>query len=133
MTNPPLPSAFLDRMRCQLGDELTAFLSAYQQPPLRGVRINPLKPVPLSTVPGAGAPVAWAQHAYELSMDSMAGAVPLHEAGAWYLQEPSAMLPTNVLNAQPGEVVLDLCAAPGGKSTQIGAAIAGHGLLAEHR
>ena len=65
----------------------------------------------------------------EIYIDSDAGVTIAHEAGAFYLQEPCAMLPAAVLNAQPEEKILDLCAAPGGKSTQIGIAMEGKGLL----
>lgn len=122
------PEAFLERMAGQLGDELPAFLRACQEPYQRGIRLNPLKRAE-ELPPGLLEPVPWAPEGYYLTMDSTAGALPLHEAGAWYLQEPSAMLPAAVLDAHPGERVLDLCAAPGGKSTQLGAALAGQGLL----
>ena len=122
------PEAFLERMAGQLGDELPAFLRALEEPSQRGIRLNPLKPSKTSPM-GLGSPVSWAANGYYLSADSDAGAVSLHEAGAWYLQEPSAMLPAAVLNAHPGETVLDLCAAPGGKSTQLGASMGGQGLL----
>ena len=124
----PWPEAFLARMAGQLGDELPAFLRACEEPYQRGVRLNPLKAA--HDLPdGILEPVPWAAKGFYLAMDARAGAVPLHEAGAWYLQEPSAMLPAAVLNARPGETVLDLCAAPGGKSTQLGASMEGEGLL----
>ena len=123
-----LPEAFIREAAERLGDELPAFLRAYGEPPLRGIRLNPLKPA-AARPRGLGAAVAWARDGFELSADSDAGAVPLHEAGAWYLQEPSAMLPAAVLSPRPGERVLDLCAAPGGKSTQLAAMLQGKGLL----
>lgn len=123
-----LPQAFLDRMAAQLGEDYPAFLSSYDQPCTRGVRLNPLKPCALLP-DGIGDPVPWAPEGRYLTLDSPAGKLPLHEAGAYYLQEPSAMLPAAVLNPQPGERILDLCAAPGGKSTQLGARMAGQGLL----
>lgn len=122
------PKAFLTRMAGQLGDELPAFLHALEEPCQRGIRLNPRKQAQQQPQ-GLGEPVPWATNGYYLSYESNAGAVPLHEAGAWYLQEPSAMLPAAVLAPQPGEKVLDLCAAPGGKSTQLAAAMAGQGLL----
>ena len=125
-----LPEQFIQNMAEQLGDELPAFLRSYEEPYLRGIRLNPLKPVEDSALPeGIGEPVPWEPLGRYLAMDSDAGATPLHEAGAFYLQEPSAMLPAAVLNPRPGERVLDLCAAPGGKSTQLGLRMAGQGLL----
>ena len=73
--------------------------------------------------------IPWAEDGYYLAAESRIGAHPLHEAGACYIQEPSAMLPAAVLAPRPGERVLDLCAAPGGKSTQMGALMRGEGLL----
>ena len=125
-----LPEQFIQNMAERLGDELPAFLRSYEEPYLRGIRLNPLKPVEDSALPeGVGEPVPWEPLGRYLAMDSDAGATPLHEAGAFYLQEPSAMLPAAVLNPRPGERVLDLCAAPGGKSTQLGLRMAGQGLL----
>lgn len=120
-------------MHAQLGEEADAYFAAMEMPCLRGLRLNPQKPVSdaaLEAVGGVEEPVPWyPELGRYLRNDSPAGADPLHEAGAYYLQEPSAMAPVSVLSPQPGERVLDLCAAPGGKSTQIAAALAGEGLL----
>ena len=125
-----LPQAFIDRMAAQLGDELPAFLRTYEEPFRRGVRLTPLKPVDAAFLPeGMLERVPWEPTGHYLSLDSRAGAEILHEAGAWYLQEPSAMIPAAVLNAQPGEHILDLCAAPGGKSTQNALRMAGQGTI----
>ena len=125
-----LPQAFIDRMAAQLGDELPAFLRTYEEPYQRGVRLNPMKPVAADFLPeGLLEAVPWEPTGHYLSMDSKAGADVLHEAGAWYLQEPSAMIPAAVLNAKPGERILDLCAAPGGKSTQSALRMAGQGTI----
>ena len=124
-----LPEAFVNRMKELLQDEAAAFLHTYDQPYCRGVRLNPLKNATPDMVPGLLEPVPWEPTGYYLAQDSAAGAMPLHEAGAYYLQEPSAMLPAAVLNPQPGENVLDLCAAPGGKSTQLALRMQGRGLL----
>ncbi len=130
MTAIPLPETFLHAAAERLGDEFPDFLSAYEQPTVRGLRMNPLKPLNGNAMPdGALDPIPWVTGGFFLSAESEAGRHPLHEAGAWYIQEPSAMVPAAVLNAQPGELVLDLCAAPGGKSTQMAAAMAGQGLL----
>jgi len=125
-----LPKTFVDRMAAQLGDELPAFLRTYEEPYQRGIRLNPMKPVDASHLPeGLLEPVPWEPTGHYLSMESKAGADILHEAGAWYLQEPSAMIPAAVLNVQPDERVLDLCAAPGGKTTQNALRMAGQGTI----
>ena len=125
-----LPQAFIDRMAVQLGSELPAFLRTYEEPYQRGIRLNPCKPVEAAALPeGLLEPVPWEPTGHYLGLDSRAGAEILHEAGAWYLQEPSAMIPAAVLNAQPGERILDLCAAPGGKTTQNALRMQGQGTI----
>lgn len=74
-------------------------------------------------------PVSWAKNGYYYEKEDTPGKHPYHEAGVYYIQEPSAMAPVTLLDPQPGEHILDLCAAPGGKSTQIAAAMNGEGLL----
>lgn len=124
-----LPEAFLRGMAERLGAEYEAFLRSYAEPACRGLRLNPLKRAEAAALPPRGVAVPWEQDAYYVPPDTDAGARPLHEAGAYYMQEPSAMLPAAVLAPVPGERVLDLCAAPGGKTTQLGARLAGQGLL----
>ena len=74
-------------------------------------------------------PVPWCPTGFYYDPETRPGLHPLHAAGAYYLQEPSAMAPVELLDPRPGERVLDLCAAPGGKSTQIAGKLAGRGLL----
>ena len=124
-----LPRDFAERVAGSLGEELPAFLRAMDGEPLRALRLNPFKRVPPGRVPGLLDPVPWEETGFYLRGDSEAGTDPLHEAGAWYIQEPSAMLPAAVLAARPGERVLDLCAAPGGKSTQMALRMGGEGLI----
>ena len=124
-----LPEAFTERMSRQLGNGLPDFLRAMEEEPVRGIRMNPWKPFDRAEIIPAAERIPWAEDGYYLPGDSKAGAMIFHEAGAFYLQEPAAMLPAAVLNPQPGEMILDLCAAPGGKSTQIGLRMAGKGLL----
>ena len=125
-----LPQAFVERMAARLKDELPAFLRSYEEPYCRGIRFQPGRLVPPAAWPaGVGEQIPWEPAARYLAMESDAGTMVLHEAGGWYLQEPSAMAPVAALNPQPGERVLDLCAAPGGKSTQIAAHLGGKGLL----
>lgn len=122
------PELFLKRVEDQLGPEFSLYCSSLEQPWHRGIRLNPLK---RSSVPWEDllSGIPWAEEAWYLSHESEIGAHPIHEAGGCYLQEPSAMLPASVLSARPGETVLDLCAAPGGKTTQIAAGMSGKGLL----
>lgn len=123
-----LPQSYIDQMAVQLGDELPAFLRAMEQPAHRGIRLNPMK---AASIPPDGLlnPVPWEETGHYIRLDTQAGAGVLHEAGAWYLQEPSAMLPAALLDAKPGETVLDLCAAPGGKATQSALKMRGQGLM----
>ena len=117
MSEPSLPREFIDNMRPLLQGELDAFLDSYRQPALRGIRFRDARrPLPADSLQGD---IGYAKNACYLSADSTAGAIPLHEAGAYYLQEPSAMAAAAALNPQDGDRVLDLCAAPGGKSTQL--------------
>ena len=127
----PLPEAFVRRMQEQLGPDAAAYFAAMEQPWHRGLRLNPAKPL-LETHPlykDLLETVPWHKGGWYLHNASALGAHPLHEAGAYYIQEPSAMTAVSVLNPQPGERVLDLCAAPGGKSTQIAGLLGGEGLL----
>lgn len=129
----PLPQAFLDALRVQLGEaELAAYLRAMEQPHTRGLRVNLLRwpdGVLPCAVDGVGEAIPWAAGAYWVTGEARPGLDPLHEGGAYYLQEPSAMTAAALLAPLPGERVLDLCAAPGGKSTQLAAMLGGEGLL----
>ncbi len=109
-----------------------AYLDALNQPYTRALRVNLLlRPdgTPPCPIDGLGAPVPWAKGAYFVEGDARPGLSPLHEGGLFYMQEPSALTAVTALDPQPGERVLDLCAAPGGKSTQIAALMAGQGLF----
>lgn len=120
-----LPQAFIEQMQRLLGPALPDFLLSYAQPYHRGIRMRP-GVVPPADVLDA---VPWAKHACYLPLESRCGAHPLHEAGAYYLQEPSAMTAAAALAPVPGDRVLDLCAAPGGKSTQLAGLMEGKGIL----
>ncbi|MGN0978974.1 MAG: RsmB/NOP family class I SAM-dependent RNA methyltransferase [Candidatus Avoscillospira sp.] len=125
-----LPPLFLERMEALLGPEYEEFLASYDRPRNVGLRINPLK---TDSVPDLSAfgltPVPWAEHGFYYDIETRPGLSPYHEAGLYYLQEPSAMAPAGLLDVRPGMRVLDLCAAPGGKTTQLAAALRGRGLL----
>ena len=118
-SNYPLPDAFVSSIRAQLGPEAEAFFASYEKPSLRGIRFrDERRPVDKAELLS---PIPYARNAFFLSNESTAGAAPLHEAGAYYLQEPSAMAAAAVLAPQDGDRVLDLCSAPGGKATQLAA------------
>jgi len=128
----PLPPAFLKRMAHLLEGEYEAFLASYGRPPCGGLRVNTLK-IPsaefLALAPWSLERVPWCATGFTLPDDHRAGRHPFHAAGLYYLQEPSAMAVGEVLGAQPGERVLDLCAAPGGKATHLAAQLGGQGVL----
>lgn len=127
-----LPPSFCRRMERLLDKEYPAFLAGYETPLKRGLRVNTLKCSVghfLAVFPKKLTPSCISSSGFILEEEHRAGADPLHHAGAYYMQEPSAMSAVAVLDPKPGERVLDLCAAPGGKSTQIAAALNGRGLL----
>lgn len=127
-----LPIEFMNRMQTLLGAEADAFFQSCGQPNAYGLRINPLK---YSThfsgkaLPFTLTPVAWAEEGFYASPEEHPGKHPLHEGGAYYIQEPSAMSVSSLLAPEPGDKICDLCAAPGGKSTQIAGRLYGKGLL----
>ena len=123
-----LPEAFLERMQHQLGEEYPAFLESLERPRAVALRFNPLKgeapdlPFVMENVP-------WEPKGFYYDPEARPGLHPYHEAGVYYLQEASAMAPVALLDPQPGEKVCDLCAAPGGKTTQIAGRMLGEGFL----
>ena len=129
-----LPAAFCERMKALLGDDYPAFLASYERDMQRGLRINPYK-TDRDTLLGALSdlplrPIPYEKNGFYLDCtEAGTGNHPLHHAGAFYLQEPAAMLPVASAVICEGDFVLDVCAAPGGKSTQLAAAIGREGLL----
>ena len=115
--------------------EYESFVASYDRPRAQALRINPLKSTDLGDQKNvlnrtfALEPVPWAENGYYYDPDEAPGKHPYHEAGVYYIQEPSAMAPVTFLDAAPGEKILDHCAAPGGKTTQIAAAMQGRGIL----
>ncbi|WP_138495555.1 RsmB/NOP family class I SAM-dependent RNA methyltransferase [Paenibacillus pinistramenti] len=127
-----LPPLFLERMQSLLGDEYPDFAASYDHPRYAGIRINTLKISPdafKSVSPFPLQPVPWCSTGYYTEEGQKPGKHPYYHAGLYYIQEPSAMAPAEALNVQPGDRVLDLCAAPGGKSTQLAAKLQGSGVL----
>ncbi len=129
---PNLPVAFIENMKKQLPEtEWEAFFACYENPPYKGVRLNPLKGgrvAPSALLPFLGEPVFWEKNGY-YTEEERVGSSPLHFAGAFYSQEPSAMCAAPLLEVQAGERTLDLCSAPGGKGTQLAGEMRGEGVL----
>ena len=123
-----LPEAFLTRMQQQLGDEYDAFLKSLERPRAVALRFNPLKGE-APTLPFVEESVPWEPQGFYYDPDSRPGLHVYHEASVYYLQEASAMAPVALLDPQPGEKICDLCAAPGGKTTQIAGRLLGQGFL----
>lgn len=127
-----LPQEFLERMEHMLGEEYPAFLQSYEEPRKFGLRVNTMK---ISVeefqrlAPFHLTPIPWIPNGFYYEREDDPARHPFYYAGLYYLQEPSAMTPASILPVMPGEHVLDLCAAPGGKATALGAKLAGEGLL----
>lgn len=128
-----LPEEFLEDIREILQDEYDDFIKSYDEDKTTGLRINTLKIdkkklldlnlFDLSQIP-------WAEEGfYYDDKINRPGRNPLHEAGAYYLQEPSAMSVIPKADIKEGDKVLDMCAAPGGKSTYILSKLNDTGLL----
>lgn len=126
-----LPDEFLSKMKSMLKEEYVNFLESYNENPYIGIRINELK-CDFEKIKDKFniKKTAFCKEGYYIIDDNVKlGANPLHHAGAFYVQEPSASAAVSVLNPLKGEKILDLCAAPGGKSTQIASMLKGTGLL----
>ena len=128
-----LPSEFLNRMKSLLGEEeYSCFLESYNQPRYYGLRANTLKISVeefVKITPFKLEPVPWTRDGFYYPEGESPGRHAYYHAGLYYIQEPSAMLPGAVIDAQPGERILDLCAAPGGKTVQMAAGMKGKGIL----
>ena len=127
-----LPAEFTARMKRELGGQYEQFIKSYDRPAEKAVRVNTLKlsaerfkeiaPFPL------GDRVDWEENGFYVTAEGL-GRTVQHAAGLYYVQEPSAMCAAPLLNVQGGERVLDLCAAPGGKGTQLAQSMDGKGVL----
>lgn len=127
-----LPVDFQTRMKAMLGSDYPAFLASYEKPRKNGLRINPLKIAPddlRRIAPFSLKKIPWTENGFFYGQEDRPAQHPFYRCGLYYLQEPSAMAPAPLLPVQPGDRVLDLCAAPGGKATELGARLQGRGLL----
>ncbi len=144
-----LPLRFQERMKELMGDEYRAFEASYDKERVQGLRFSKLKLPHGRTGPGedskdwvsglaaraaerAGfslSPVPWVKEGFYYESQDRPGRHPYHEAGLYYIQEPSAMAVVELLDPEPGDLVLDLCGAPGGKSSHIASRLEGRGFL----
>ena len=132
-----LPIEFEKKMKAFLGNEWDDFLYSYDNNRFQALRFNTLKVqspeerMRILKVLGISSDkrVSWADEAYYFDENVRPGKHPYHEMGLYYIQEPSAMSAAALLAPKPGMRVLDLCAAPGGKSTQLATYLGDRGLL----
>lgn len=127
-----LPQDFMERMKMQLGNEFDDYLKSYEEKSVQGLRVNTAKisveefrklaPFHLEKIP-------WTENGFYTDDKDDITKHPYYFAGLYYVQEPSAMLPAALLGAKPGERILDLCAAPGGKATELGGRLCREGVL----
>src|SRR5690554_2440485 len=118
-----LPEEYKDRMKRLLGDEYKEYLQSYHKPFYGGIRVNTLKLSPEEfqhLCPFSIRRIPWISNGYYYDIDEQVAKHPYYYGGLYYIQEPSAMIPASLLPIEPGDMVLDLCAAPGGKSTKLG-------------
>ena len=127
-----LPSRFLANMKLLLGEQYQSFEESFDDEPRQSLRVNTLKIAPQRAVELLGGdlqPVDWCDSGFYYGDHLRPGKHPYHEAGLYYIQEASAMSVVEALGVQEGDVVLDLCSAPGGKATHIACKLGDTGLL----
>jgi 16S rRNA C967 or C1407 C5-methylase (RsmB/RsmF family)/NOL1/NOP2/fmu family ribosome biogenesis protein len=127
--NKRLPPLFLQRVRHELPSLYEHYLQRSDRPPWKGLRTNPQKPLPPSFLTSLK-PIPWSPVGFYV--EEKLGHHPFHHAGMFYLQEPSAMAVVETMHIQPEDWVLDVAAAPGGKSTHIAGYLSSHGFLWSH-
>ena len=127
-----LPEQYLENMKELLGTDFDAYIESFNDSRLYGLRVNTMKISVedfLKISPFKLTPIPWIENGFYYSDDDKPAKHPYYFAGLYYIQEPSAMTPANVLPVEEGDIVFDMCAAPGGKSTELGEKLNGSGLL----
>lgn len=127
-----LPESFIQQMKELLKDEFEAYIQSFEHERYYGLRVNTNKISVqdfLKISPFDLTPIPWTDNGFYYGGDQKPAKHPYYYAGLYYLQEPSAMLPAQVLPIEENELVLDTCAAPGGKSTELVAKLHNTGLL----
>ncbi|WP_058485297.1 RsmF rRNA methyltransferase first C-terminal domain-containing protein [Defluviitalea phaphyphila] len=127
-----LPIEFEKKMKNILKDEFNEYIKSFKKERSYGLRTNTLKITPEELKKKVNfklIPVPWCKEGFYYKEEDKPAKHPYYHAGLYYIQEPSAMSPGAVLDVRPGDKVLDLCAAPGGKSTQLGAKLKQKGVL----
>lgn len=127
-----IPVEFKERMKKLLGAEYDEYIRSYEKNKAQGIRVNTLK-INIEDFKKIcsfelKAPIPWEERGFYIE-EEKPGKHPYHAAGLYYVQEPSAMAVAAALGIKKGDRVLDLCAAPGGKSTQAAAYLHGEGVL----
>ena len=126
IVKPKLPDRFIEKTKV-FDRPQKPFIDVYEKPSFHGFRLHPSKPLPKSFLTRYKK-IPWCKDGYYVDQEKF-GNHPYHHAGAFYIQEPSAMAVVEMMDIQPNDTILDLCAAPGGKSTQIASYLSEQGLL----
>lgn len=126
-----LPSEYLERMKNLLGDEFDDYINSLNEPPVRAFRVNTDK-ISMNDFNKinifSSSEIPYVENGYYLEYDKI-GNHPYHHAGMIYVQEPGAMAPVECIDINPNWKILDMCAAPGGKSTQLKNKLGDKGIL----
>ncbi|MBR6451770.1 MAG: SAM-dependent methyltransferase [Lachnospiraceae bacterium] len=126
------PEQFMQNMQTLLQDEFPAYAASFSMPSTRGLRLNTNRhdaKIRCKGLPFIAEKIPYVDNGYFINEQAQPAKHPYYAAGLYYLQEPSAMLPADRLPVQKGDLVLDLCAAPGGKATALLAKLEGSGML----
>ncbi len=126
-----LPTDYEIRMKTLLGDGFNDYIEELKKQPVKAFRVNTDK-IPLEEFEKINvfskSKIPYVKNGYYLEYEKV-GNHPYHHAGLIYVQEPAAMAPAECIDLNPDWCVLDMCAAPGGKSTQLKNKLGENGVL----